>query len=311
MKTVTGNTVRKPYHMLGTIVSSYAAAIAAIGFTITAKPVVNPYTGQPQKADVGLYRSDTNECLGIHSPKFGFIQPAESLRVLESAREQLGTRSEWSSVYVGNGGRTLSGFISLDTCLTAPKRGDRVGLSVGYFDCFDGSAKARMKLCANVLACDNGMVSTKDLVSWNQKHNGCFADRFAAFKGKLAYMLQLEIDAMQDRVSKLDNTPMTGNEVERFVYSLFNATIPANTAERDAIPTRLLNRIEAITAGFTRGTGNTGRTRWDAFNAVTEHLDHGSSYRETENSKEDNRFASLLLGDGADLRERAMALLLS
>jgi fido (protein-threonine AMPylation protein) len=54
-----------------------------------------------------------------------------------------------------------------------------------------------------------------------------------------------------------------------------------------------------------------GRTRWDAFNAVTEHLDWAGTFRETEFSREENRFESLVTGSAARVRERAMELLLN
>jgi hypothetical protein len=68
---------------------------------------------------------------------------------------------------------------------------------------------------------------------------------------------------------------------------------------------------EAIVTGFSRGTGNRGQTRWDAFNSVTEWVDWESTFRTTEFSREENRFESLLTGKGANTRNRALELLLN
>lgn len=308
IKTVTGNTVRLPYHMLGKRVQSYSEAVSAIGFNIATKPVINPFTNQPQKEDVGLYRSDTFAPLGIHSPNFAFSQPEESLRVLDTAARQVG--AQWSSASAINGGRSISAFAILPMSIQAPSRGDKVALSLGFSDTFDGSGKMRLSLCANVLACNNGMVSTQSLCAFLSKHNGKLADRLAIFAGSLAMSVQLEVEAMQAKVSKLDKTPMDGSEMAAFTRDLLGV---ARDAAPEDIPTRTQTALDSITAGFTRGMGNVGRTRWDAFNAVTEHLDWFAPYRQTENSRADNRFTSLfnVNGGSAKVRERALELLLN
>lgn len=307
--TATGNKLRRPYHMLGKAISSYAAAVASVGFALLSKPVTNPFTNEPIKQEVGVYRNDSFACLGVHSPNFTYSQPADSLMLLERARQGVGEYGpEWASVNVSEGGRKLSAFLTLDTCITPPKRGDKVGLSLALSDAFDGTARTRLQLCANVLACDNGMVSSKSLVSFSAKHNPALRGKIDVFGGSLAMSLAMEVEAMKDTITKLDATPMALTEVEPFARMLLGVEL---TATPDDIPTRTQTKLAAIVTGFTRGTGNQGRTRWDMLNSVTEYLDHSASFRETENSKEDNRFASLFNGDGAKVRARAMELLLN
>lgn len=49
---------------------------------------------------------------------------------------------------------------------------------------------------------------------------------------------------------------------------------------------------------FKTGEGNEGKTRWDAYNAVTEYVTHYRTYRETEaTSVEVNRFVGVLETD--------------
>lgn len=308
-KTATGSTIRRPYHMTGKPVSSFAEALSQVGFGLVSKPVINPFTSEPIASEVGVYRNDSFACLGVHSPNFTYSQPADSLRLLERAREGVTEFGpQWASVNVREGGRKLTAFLTLDTCITPPKRGDKVGLSLALTDAFDGTARTTLQLCANVLACDNGMVRSKSLVSFSAKHSPNLRDKLDVFGGSLAMSLQMEIQAMTDTVTKLDATPMTQGEVAVFARQLLE--VDAN-AKPDDIPTRTQNKLDAIITGFTRGTGNQGRTRWDALNSVTEYLDHGAAYRETDNTKEDNRFSSLFNGDGAKVRARAMELLLN
>lgn len=59
-----------------------------------------------------------------------------------------------------------------------------------------------------------------------------------------------------------------------------------------------------------RGTAIDGATRWDAFNSVTEYVDHARTIRVSGGrSRQEARFESVLLGSGDDLKARAFDLL--
>lgn len=304
MKTITGNVVRFPLASFGTKVNSYAAACNAVGFSIQKLQMKHPVTNVLLPGEFGLFRNDTNGCLGIHSANFGVIQPSESLKTLERARAIVG--GEWSSVAVTKGGRQLAAFINIETRITAPKRGDKVGLSVGFFDRWDGGGKAKLQLLLNVLACDNGMTKSESLINFSEKHcEGTLGERFKAIEFNLHMRLQEQIEEMQGIVTQLDNTPMARSEVISFARALFP------TADEKDVPTRVANVRDSIVTGFARGAGNVGQTRWDAFNAVTEHLDWNGTFRETEFPKEENRFDSIISGSAARIRDRALELLLN
>jgi hypothetical protein len=303
MKTVTGNTVRYSLSNFGTKVNDYASACAAVPFTFLQEPVSRASTGEKIPNSFGLFRSDNGGCVGIHSENFGFMQPSESLATLERARALVG--GEWASVASTKGGRQLAAFIQIEKQITAPKRGDKVGLSIAYFDRFDGTGKARLQLLANVLACDNGMTRSDSLVTFSERHCASIRERFSAMEFNLAMKLQEQVEEMQSTVNALDNTPMTRSEVTAFARTLFPAIDETNVSARTE------NVRSAIETGFVRGTGNVGQTRWDAFNAVTEQLDWRGSFKETGFSREENRFESLVTGSASRIRSRALELLLN
>lgn len=81
-------------------------------------------------------------------------------------------------------------------------------------------------------------------------------------------------------------------------------------SEGAEVSTRLSNQVRELNRLFRSGTGNLGKTRWDAFNAVTEFVDHGRSSRVTEGRSEGEvRFESVLLGSGDALKAKAFDLL--
>jgi hypothetical protein len=79
---------------------------------------------------------------------------------------------------------------------------------------------------------------------------------------------------------------------------------------------RIPNRRNAIVDLFATGAGNRGNSRWDAFNAVTEYVDHHNNSKSLEGKNAfkaaERRFVSNLLGGPGDrLKQRALGLLLN
>jgi hypothetical protein len=160
---------------LGKPVSSYETACSTVGFNVLQEPVSRASNAKEIKGKMGLFRSDNGDCLEIHSDKFSLVQPNESLRVLERAREIVG--GQWSTVQVNKGGRMIAGFVEVENTIVAPKRGDTISLALAYFDHFDGKGLARFSLSACNLTCTNGMTGLKDVLSFNSRHSACALSR--------------------------------------------------------------------------------------------------------------------------------------
>lgn len=74
--------------------------------------------------------------------------------------------------------------------------------------------------------------------------------------------------------------------------------------------TRAQNQATELNRLFLTGAGNQGLTRWDAFNAVTEYVDHGRSTRVSDGrSGAEVRFESVLMGSGDAMKAKAFDLL--
>ncbi len=104
---------------------------------------------------------------------------------------------------------------------------------------------------------------------------------------------------------------------QRMAEAAFSATEAARAfnvllgiREGAEISTRTQNQAKELNRLFRSGTGNLGKTRWDAFNAVTEFVDHARSSRVSEGRSEGEvRFESVLLGSGDALKAKAFDLL--
>jgi hypothetical protein len=119
-------------------------------------------------------------------------------------------------------------------------------------------------------------------------------------------------DDLQIVMDSLAEQQVTHSYVEGFVNALMPAT-------KDEVSTRTENRRNQITNLFQNGKGNNGETKWDLFNAVTEYVDHHSVGRVTETRldrsdaladiESEARFERAILGSGATLKQKALALL--
>lgn len=79
---------------------------------------------------------------------------------------------------------------------------------------------------------------------------------------------------------------------------------------RENVSTRAENQLKDLNRLFVSGTGNLGKTRMDAFNAVTEYVDHSRSSRVSDGREEGEvRFESALMGSGDALKAKAFDLL--
>lgn len=303
---------RIPLSRFGKSVVSFDDARNALNYRISKEPIRSvEHSDDPPSTFRGLYNANTRRMLATCKEGFTFIQPSESLEAMETAVQSVGAL--WSSVASLAGGAQIYAFADLpDRTIVAPKRGDRMGISFGYCDYFDGSGYSSFPLFGNVLQCTNGMVAREAIFSARVKHTVSMPERIAGIRFNFAMKLQNAVESMQATVTKLDETPMTRSEVNAFSLRLFGVENESALRDPKQTATRTVNKVEAIRTGFVRGTGNRGQTRWDAFNAVTEYLDWSSTFRETAgNTLAENRFSSLVAGNAASVREHALELLLN
>lgn len=108
--------------------------------------------------------------------------------------------------------------------------------------------------------------------------------------------------AERERVKMLANIRFSHADAKAFFEILFGAGEEGSK--------RAQGNVEAVASLFARGTGNEGRTKWDAFNAVTEFVDHSRTVRLTSGrSESEARFEASLMGSGDSLKARAFDLL--
>lgn len=247
-----------------------------------------------------LYRSDTKAPLGIVGQDYSASSPKSFLE------------SQYEFAEFSKGDVVRAGFIPEKSRAFAfvempkieiPREKREVGDIVRAFiystDGWDGGTPSKSRLYLERLKCKNGMTSRQIKstlwVSHTKNREKAYADRYKTFLNEVA----AQMTELQEQFQRLANSRMTEVEMLGFAKQL----LPSDSGRADN------TRIELVNL-FNTGIGNEGRTRWDAYNAVTQYVTHGRSYRETDvRSADTNRFLGVLERD--TLNDKALGLLLS
>jgi phage/plasmid-like protein (TIGR03299 family) len=320
--------VTRGWHQLGQLsegklTTEEALEVSLCNFEVEKVPLLHEVEGLdgiPQYAEVPdsmlVRRTDNLRPLGVVSPRFENIQNRDAMRF---ADELIGSgQAVWDTAGSLAGGRIVFMQMELEGHLFLKNRPDdktikRVLFMTGHDGkmAFSGRITPVRVVCQNTLNAALGnhsnCFSLKHTRNWNSDAN----------KSKAARVLELANAYFQDLqtvMDTLESKPMDKNEIEGFATALFPAS-------KEEVATRTENRRQEIVSLFSNGVGNLGRTRWDAFNAVTEYVDHhmggrmtGTRMGKSETSADverEARFERSILGSGATLKQRGLDLLLN
>ncbi len=113
-----------------------------------------------------------------------------------------------------------------------------------------------------------------------------------------------------EEMRELDRLAMTQAEMRAFAEELIGDTEDSIAAAERTLTDRTRNfrraRIDRLEHLFGEGLGATGRSRFDAYKAVTEMSDHHVNRRSDE-----SRFRSIVFGENDELKGRALRTLLN
>ena len=163
--------------------------------------------------------------------------------------------------------------------------------------------------CGNQLA---GMIR-------RAKRNGIFRIRHSGnMGGKLAVAERMLLDHDKyttELVALYQQLAETGMTLDAFTeYAETVATQIGGELKAEPTPFETSRRsaeVNDLRGLFAEGAGNTGETRWDAYNAVTDWLDHHrQAYRQSADAdkRADRRFQNSVMPNGASVQAKSDAL---
>ena len=289
-----------PWHRLGNKLDNPATAeeaIAAAGldWEVQQRPVYYYQSGILTKAkgDRAVIREDTGAKLKILSKAYQPVQNHEAFSFFDTVV------GEGQAIYHTAG--SLQGGRKIWILARLPHQievtdSDVLQCYILLSNSHDGSTSVRMRpttvrvVCANTLSV---ALREKNQAEWSTSHRGDIMTRVNQAREMLS-LQEAHFRAMMESIEKLADEKMKEADTENFYRDLFDIDDAADhNKSRQAV------KVDEL---FRTGRGNSGETRWDMLNAITEWVDH-------KRGKDENRLHSAWFGSGNEIKRRAWNIL--
>lgn len=257
--------------------------------------------GNKQENMIAIRKEGAEQAFQIASERYEPVQNAESFKFFDEI-----TRTGQAK-YVSAGQYKNGGVVWVRAKLPCDFEvlpGDSLQTYLKIVNSHDGSHKLTIYPEVYRQVCSNGMhaLVKEHAKSVSVKHTENAPARFM-FNAKQVLAEEIAyFERFAESCKKLAQKEMDSLAVNSFLYELFNEK------KGESIETKTLNQMSAIkTLSMRSGIGldipGVSGTAWAVYNGVTEFVDN---YKPT---KGDNRDYSADFGSGADMREKAFALL--
>jgi len=320
---------RKPWHDAGRPVEGiHCAEDAALAWTVSKRPlmaVIDAETAVPVPNRFATVRDDNFEALGVVGSTYQVIQnrgvfgihdamAAEGMVEAETAGSVKGGRRVWLASKL-NGMHVTRRDGSLDA----------LQKYLLFYNSHDGASAAGVTLTPIRVVCNNTLTAA---IGWTQRqrsdnpnhisiwHQGNVSDKL-----KEAHRVLLESQAGFEKLGEL----YQGLEDERISMESFRTFADEIAAavgqdpedkktekKREAARRDRAREVDQLVQLFGEGKGNRGETKWDAYNALCEWIDHERTrYRQAKDAgkRAENHMASTVWGQSTVHKGHALKLL--
>lgn len=291
---------------------------AGFGFNVERVPMHTP-EGNKVKNNYIIRRDDTKRILGTCKSRYMPVQNDAMFEPFHKMVQKFGATYETAGLINGGSKCWISAKLPGDWGVKGREE-DKVERRIISLISHDGTKRNSYLSIANRVFCNNMLsLLTKEGAKqgYSLSHTKNWENNLDIIQGNFESSIAAH-EQFQNVANKLNEMTINTEEVKIF-SELLLPDRPGKVNEkgeqvRKRETSRLTNRREAIVDLFVAGAGNQGRTRWDAFNAVTEFVDHHNNIKSLEgkNAGEaaQRRFVSNLLGGPGDqIKQRALTML--
>jgi phage/plasmid-like protein (TIGR03299 family) len=243
---------------------------------------------QPWNEKQAVVRDDNDVALGVVSPEYELVQN-EDLKSLINPMVSEGVLTIVKQGYLNKGARV---FIQAEVNQEFQVVGENYKGLITLLNGHTGNASVAIGTTATRVICGNTFSMAYKDIGEKFRHSAGVTERVLESTAIINYVN----DAMRkysEYVETLADTKCTSTQFKQAVEQIYGK--PADKL-RDSFVDQLNNL-------FYNGKGNSGKTMYDCFNAVTEYATHYSR------KNADGRFNYANFGKGADINRRAMAVL--
>ena len=243
---------------------------------------------QPWNEKQAVVRDDNDVALGVVSPEYELVQN-EDLKSLINPMVSEGVLTIVKQGYLNKGARV---FIQAEVNQEFQVVGENYKGLITLLNGHTGNASVAIGTTATRVICGNTFSMAYRDIGEKFRHSAGVTERVLESTAIINYVN----DAMRkysEYVETLADTKCTSTQFKQAVEQIYGK--PADKL-RDSFVDQLNNL-------FYNGKGNSGKTMYDCFNAVTEHNTHYA--RKTA----DGNYFYANFGRGADISRRALSVL--
>ena len=216
----------------------------------------------------GLRNNTSGEVYSVVGRKYTPIQNHELIDAFDEVRQMYGAKYKSAGVMRKGSRVWVQAELPKKYSFEIPNRkDDKINSMLTMLIGHDGIISNCIFPTSMRAACNNQFVamtqeSTRD---YRIQHFSNWNQRLDLVKSVFAKNIN-SLQNMYTDFAALDSKAISKEELYNFLGELY----PMKDQEDD----RMVTRHNDIATLFSRGAGNLGKSRWDAFNAVTEYVDH-------------------------------------
>lgn len=263
------------------------------------------------------YREDTGDILGVVGKSYKPVQNKTTFEFFDAVVGNGDAR--YDTVGTLNGGRKIWLLAKFNESIELDN-GDNIDSYLLLKNSHDGSSALTMQWCDIRVVCKNTFEMAKnsrtDLKRFYARHTKNVMQK--ANQAREILQLQTEYQKqLAEQINTLVEQAFDQEKMEHLAYhSLGIDNFQADDIQKYSGSVRA--NADTMIDLFSNGIGNKGKTKWDAYNGITEFTSHHKGYGRnsetigsTDHKIVNNRMNYNFFGDGIKVRERAMTALLT
>lgn len=294
-------TVGEAWHKLGTVVETEQTAENAVKLAqLDYNVVKSDLFTQDKRVDshVAIIREDTQEILGITTPKYKIVQNVNAFSFFDTVVGE-GQAIYHSAGALGKGERIWI-LAKLPSNIVVGKD-DTLEKYLCLTTSHDGKSSLKMYFTPIRVVCQNTLN-----MSMSDSKNGISIRHSGDIKRKVdeaREILNISIDyykQYEQIVNQFEEKPLMVSEVEKYFEKVL-------AFPEDEVSTRKENQKNTLLHLFEYGKGQqlgNKHSLWKAYNSVTEYVDHHSSVKNLS-SNPSNKLSNIWFGNGAKIKQKA------
>jgi phage/plasmid-like protein (TIGR03299 family) len=284
-----------------------------LDFNVEKVPMFTP-EGNKVNNKYLIRRTDSNFVLGTCGKRYTTVDNSTMFAPFDSVVSRCGATYENAGA-VGHGKTCwVSAKMPKEFHVETPNGRDEYNQRVIMLVYHDGLRRNVYFTFNNRVICNNMLGSLQNRSRGSRGHGVRHTPTWEANLGQAEEAFQASIESANTFIvnaNKLAKLPMRKKEAEQFAKEFvrdFKVDKKKETDRSDRSKTILDNRVDNVMTLFSEGMGNSGRTRYDMLNAVTEYLDHHTGRKDVKWAP--SKFLSNLQGNQGSTKRRVVAELL-